>query len=183
MFLDMRGFTRLAARLAPSELIGLLGEYQNIAVPLIQKNGGSIDGFLGDGIMATYGATRDSPAYAADALRAAEQLLDALGAWTDERERAGKPAPGVGIGIAVGTVTCGAIGDESRLEYTVIGDAVNTAAKLQNHTKAENVRALATVAAFERAVSQGYVAARAAQVLVHRSVAGIEQPLDLVVLR
>jgi adenylate cyclase len=106
-----------------------------------------------------------------------------LGAWAETQARAGEPAPGVGIGIAVGTVTFGAIGDESRLEYTVIGDPVNRAAKLQNHTKVENVRALATFSALERAVKQGYDRARASVILSAREVAGVGEPVDLVVIR
>ena len=183
MFIDLRGFTPLAAMLAPCDLIGLLGEYLRTAVPVIQRNGGSISSFLGDGIMVTFGATRASPTCAADALRAAEQLLDALGAWADARSRAGRPAPGIGIGIALGTVTYGAIGDESRLEYAVIGDPVNRAAKLQNHTKVENVRALATVSAFQHAVRQGYDRTRISEILTARNVAGIGEPLDLAVIR
>lgn len=183
MFIDMRGFTRLAAQLAPSDLIGLLGEYQRIAVPIIQRNGGSISTFLGDGIMVTFGAMRMSSTCAADAMRTAEQLLDAMGVWAGSRERAGQPAPGVGIGITVGTVTCGAIGDESRLEYAVIGDPVNRAAKLQNHTKIEHVRALATVSALDHAVRQGYDKTRAADIRTGREVAGIGEPLDLVVIQ
>jgi len=183
MFIDMRGFTSLAAKLAPYDLIGLLGEYQRIAVPIIQRNGGSIITFLGDGIMVTFGATRASSTYAADALRTAEQLLDALGEWAQTRKRGGQPAPGVGIGITVGTVTCGAIGDESRLEFTVIGDPVNRAAKLQNHTKAEKVSALATVSALECAVRQGYDKTRASDIRAGREVAGVGEPLDLVVIR
>lgn len=182
MFVDMRGFTSLASSLAPRELIALLGQYQKIAVPVIQKNGGSITTYLGDGIMVTFGATRESDTYAAQAMRAAEQLLDALCAWADTRRAAGQPAPGVGIGIAVGTVTCGAIGDEGRLEYAVIGDPVNRAAKLQNHTKAERVMALTTAQTVERALAQGYDAARAREVRAARTVAGIAGPLDLVVI-
>lgn len=182
MFIDMRGFTTLAAEMTPSELIGLLGEYQRLAVPVIQKNGGSIDGFLGDGIMATFGATRASSTYAADAVRAAQELLDVLGAWADERARSGKPAPGIGIGIAAGSVTFGVIGDESRLGYTVIGDAVNRAAKLQNHTKAERVRALTTDDAARLAVEQGCRRANDWRVLIRRQVAGLPHALDLVVV-
>ena len=182
MFVDMRGFTRLASTLAPRDLIALLGEYQKIAVPVIQANGGSITTYLGDGIMVTFGATRPSLRYAAEALRTAEQLLDALGAWAETRRRAGQPAPGVGIGIAVGTMTCGAIGDEGRMEYAVIGDPVNRAAKLQNHTKAEKVLALTTVDALERAVEQGYDAARAGEKRTARAVAGVADPMDLVVI-
>ena len=182
MFVDMRGFTRLASTLAPRDLIALLGDYQRIAVPVIRRNGGSITTYLGDGIMVTFGATRRSTTYAADALRAAEQLLDALGDWATTRSAANLPAPGVGIGIAVGTVTCGAIGDEGRLEYAVIGDPVNRAAKLQNQTKAEKVRALTTSYAARAAVEQGYDDQRAREVRRACRVAGIEEPLDVVVI-
>jgi adenylate cyclase len=182
MFIDMRGFTQLAAQLAPRELIALLGAYQSVAVPVIQAAGGSITTFLGDGVMVTFGATRPSTTCAADAFRCAERLLDALEAWAAGRRAAGLPAPGVGIGIALGTVTCGTVGAEGRLEYAVIGDPVNRAAKLQNHTKAERVRALATPLARDRAVAQGYEPARASTVLAGRTVAGIAEPVDLVVI-
>ena len=182
MFVDMRGFTRLAAALPPRDLIGLLGEYQRIAVPVIQRNSGSITTYLGDGIMVTFGATRMTSTYAADALRAAEQLLDSLGEWAATRREKNLPAPGVGVGIAVGTVTCGAIGDEGRLEYAVIGDPVNRAAKLQNHTKTEGVLALTTPYAVERAEAQGFENRRAREVRRACSVAGIEEPLDVVVI-
>jgi adenylate cyclase len=182
MFVDMRGFTKLAAVLPPRELIALLGAYQSVAVPLIQSSGGSITTFLGDGVMVTFGATRRSTTYAADAFSCAERLLDALAAWAAARREAGLPAPGVGIGIALGTVTCGAVGAEGRLEYAVIGDPVNRAAKLQNHTKAEGVKALATPVARARAVEQGYEPVRAATVLPARAVAGIAEPIDLVVI-
>ena len=183
MFVDLRGFTRLAAKLAPRELIGLLGEYQHIAVPIIQRHRGSITTYLGDGIMITFGATRPSTAYAADALRCAEEMLDALGAWSQARQARGEPAPGIGLGVEVGQITCGAIGEEGRLEYAVIGDPVNRAAKLQNHTKAEDVRALTTAFACQRAVEQGYLPARAQATLPGREIAGVAGRVDLVVIR
>jgi len=182
MFVDLRGFTRLSTELAAQDLIGMLGEYQSLAVPIVQRNGGSITTYLGDGIMISFGATRASQTYAADALRTAEQLLDALGNWARERKAAGLPAPGVGLGIAVGTVTCGAIGDQRRLEYAVIGSPVNWAAKLQNHTRVEQVRALTTTDALARALGQGYDPARASEVRAARQCAGIAEPIDLVVL-
>ena len=183
MFVDLRGFTRLASVLAPGDLIALLGEYQKLAVPIVRQHHGSITTYLGDGIMITFGATGASQTYAADALRAAEQLLDAMGAWADARSARQLPAPGVGIGVAVGTVTCGAIGDEGRLEYAVIGDPVNRAAKLQNHTKVEQVRALTTTETLQRALGQGYTGTRAGEVRAGRNCAGIEEPIDVVVIR
>ena len=182
MFIDMRGFTSLASTLPPQELVALLGEYQRVAVPVIQRNGGSVITYLGDGIMVAFGAIRASESYAADALRTASELLDALDGWAAERKARGVPAPGVGIGVATGTVTCGAIGDEGRLEYAVLGDPVNRAAKLQNHTKVEKVRALATKDALERALAQGFDPARCADQRPGRAVAGITDPVDLVVI-
>jgi adenylate cyclase len=183
MFIDLRGFTRLAAQLPPDDLVRLLGQYQGIAVPIVQANGGSVITYLGDGIMVTFGAVRMSATYAADALRCACGLVDALEAWSAERRGRDLPAPGVGIGIEVGTVTCGAIGDTARLEYAVIGDPVNRAAKLQNHTKTEQVRALTSTRALGRAVEQGFAPSPPAEVRPGRAVAGVTTPIDVVVLR
>lgn len=173
MFIDLRGFTKLAATLEPAALIKLLGEYQRLAVPIIQRHNGSITTYLGDGIMVTFGATRASGSYAADALRCAEELLHALSRWD---------GPAIGIGVEAGTVVCGCIGQEGRLEYAVIGDTVNRAAKIQNHTKAEGVRALTTVFARDRAVAQGYAPQRAQRVAREREVAGVSASVDLVVI-
>jgi len=183
MFVDLRGFTRLAGELAPGELVRLLGEYQAIAVPVIRAHRGTVITYLGDGIMVTFGAVRSSATHAADAIAAAGALVDALEAWAAERRGRGLPAPGVGVGVEVGTVTCGAIGDAARLEYAVIGDPVNRAAKLQNHTKAEGVRALTTAGAFRCAVEQGFPASPSAVPRPQRTVAGVAAPVDLVVLR
>jgi adenylate cyclase len=183
MFIDLRGFTRLAAQLPPGDLVKLLGEYQGIAVPIIRANGGSVTTYLGDGIMVTFGAVRMSATYAADALRAAGALVDALEEWAAERRARALPAPGVGIGVEVGTVTCGAIGDAARLEYAVIGDPVNRAAKLQNHTKVEGVRALTTAGAFRRAAEQGFVPSPPVRARPQCEVGGVATPVDLVVLR
>lgn len=172
MFIDLRGFTKLAASLEPRALIGLLGSYQRIAVPVIQRHHGSITTYLGDGIMVTFGATQPSASYAADALRCAEEMLEALSRWG---------GPEIGIGVEVGSVICGAIGEEGRLEYAVIGDPVNRAAKLQNHTKAEGVRAVTSLAARDRAIAQGY-APGAERILPAREVAGVASAVDIVVI-
>lgn len=182
MFIDLRGFTTLASRLPPGELIEILREYQGNAVPVIHRHHGSVTTYLGDGIMVTFGATRPSTTYCADALRCAEELLQVLEAWRRKREAAGQPAPGVGLGLDTGTVTCGVIGDEGRLEYAVIGNPVNRAAKLQNHTKLESVHGLASVACLQDALSQGYVARSEHQVLSARQVGGVSQPMDLVAI-
>ena len=182
MFIDLRGFTKLAALLPPAQLIDLLREYQRVAVPIIHANKGSVVTYLGDGIMVTFGATWPTQTYCADAMRCGDSLLQALCAWSDEREAKGLPAPGVGIGIDAGAVTCGVIGDEGRLEYAIIGDPVNRAAKIQNHTKVEGVIGLTTVACRDHALAQGYVCPRSQTELPDRVVAGVSSTVSLVVL-
>lgn len=182
MFIDLRGFTTLAAKLPPTELIDILREYQAIAVPVIHRHNGSVTTFLGDGIMVTFGASKVTGSYCADALRCAQELLQALAAWQLRRAAAGLPAPGVGLGVDAGTVTFGVIGDEGRLEYAIIGDPVNRAAKLQNQTKVEGVRGLASVDCRDRATAQGYRPRQADIVLADRQVAGVAGVMSLVVL-
>ena len=182
LFIDMRGFTQLAATLTPPALVQLISEYQRLLVPVIQAHAGSIDKFMGDGIMASFGAVKPSARYAADALAAVDAILASAGRWKSERAAAGKPAPSIGAALAAGEVVFGVIGDESRLEYTVIGDAVNLAAKLEKHTKSEGVRALGTREILELAVRQGYTGGDAKTILRARTVAGVAAPLDLAVL-
>ncbi len=176
---DLRGFTRLAARLSPDDTIRLLGEYQAHLVPAIQRHGGAIDKYLGDGIMATFGATRESATYAADAMRALESVLAAGERWSAELQDRGLPAVRIGAAVAVGPLLYGIVGHESRLEFTVIGDVVNLAAKLEKHTKAAGVRALATGEALRLARAQGYVPARDPVATPAQPVAGVTAPLDL----
>ncbi len=182
LFIDMRGFTKLSATLAPVDLIAVIREYHNLLVPVVQAHGGSIDKFMGDGIMASFGAVNPNDHYAADAVRAVDAILKAAQRWKSERSAAGKPAPEVGAAIASGEVVFGVIGDDNRLEYTVIGDAVNLAAKLEKHTKAENVRSLTTRDLLELASRQGYAAATTKRILLSREVGGVAAPLDLAVL-
>lgn len=180
LFLDLRGFTEAAARMTPSALIALLGEYQRLAVGAIRRHGGSIDKFLGDGILASFGAVQPDPAHVANALTAVDAVLAEVDAWRARRLRDGLPAPDVGAGVATGPVVFGIIGDDLRLEYTVIGDAVNLAAKLEKHNKAEKTRALTTRAAYELARAQGYRGEK--PLLACRAVGGVAEPADLAVL-
>ena len=182
MFVDLRGFTALGNALEPDALIALLAEYQARMVPAIQRHGGSVDKFLGDGILASFGAARASPTAAAEALAAADDLLAEAQAWRAERSAAGLPAPRVGCAVAVGPLIFGAVGDETRLEYTVIGEPVNLAAKLEKHTKVEGVNALTTADTFAAASAQGYAPPGPRETRLARRVAGVDHPIDLVVL-
>lgn len=180
--IDVRGFTRLSTTMPADDLVALLHAYQSRVVPLIQGQGGAVDKFLGDGIMATFGAAHPSERYAAEALRAIDAVIAEADAWAAERVKAGLAPLRLGAAVAIGRIVFGAVGDETRLEYTVIGDAVNLSAKLEKHTKTEKVRALATLEAYERARAQGYAPPAPCEVRKRRPIMGVDGPVDLVVL-
>lgn len=180
LFCDIRGFTGLAMRMSPNALMALLAEYQGRICAAIQARGGSIDKFLGDGILATFGAAQPSETFAADALGAVEDALAAAEAWAAERSRQGLEPLRIGFAVAAGPLVFGAVGDPARLELTVIGEPVNLAAKLEKHTKVEGVPALTTAKTLAIAEGQGYLPARATEHRPDRAVDGVAQPLDLI---
>ena len=179
---DLRGFTQLSVELEPDDVMKLLQDYQGRVCPLIVNNGGSIDKFLGDGILASFGAVAPSPTAAADALRAADAVLEAAARWTAERRAAGLPPLSLGLAVSSGRVVFGAVGDAQRLEFTVIGDAVNFAAKLEKHNKDEKTQALTDIRTYALAERQGYIPPVARERRTGRSVGGVTEPVDIVVL-
>jgi len=182
LMVDIRGFTRLASVIKPDDLICLLAEFQSRMVPVIQQHGGTIDKFLGDGIMATFGAAVTSERFAADALKTVDEIMTAADIWSADLQAENKPPLKIGAAVTSGQIIFGAVGDATRLEYTVIGDAVNLAAKLEKHTKSEGVRALCSASAFEIALRQGYRPPDERKKLLDRTIAGVEKPVDIVVL-
>lgn len=182
LFCDIRGFTVYAKTVEPAILMRALADYQSLMVPIIQRHGGSIDKFMGDGIMATFGAAVTTSTHAADALRAIDDIMRAAVTWNDARDAAGDPVLRVGAACAAGPIIFGAVGDTTRLEYTVIGDAVNLAAKLEKQTKAERVRALTDAATYETALNQGYQPVGNAERRPDCRIEGVDAPVDLVVV-
>lgn len=182
LHVDIRGFTLLSRELAPGELMLLLADYQGRMVDVIRRNGGSVDKFLGDGILASFGAARPMPDFAAAALSASHQLRQAADDWNRERAASELPPVRIGVSVASGPVVFGAVGDATRLEYTVIGDAVNLAAKLDKQCKRENCIALATLETLNLAREQGYQPPAHVEELPSRLVEGVPAPLSLAVL-
>ena len=179
---DLRGFTRLSTELQPGDVMKLLQDYQGRICPQIVSNGGSIDKFLGDGILASFGAVAESPTAVADALRAADAVLDAADRWATERKTAGLPPLAIGLALSSGRVVFGAVGDGERLEFTVIGDAVNFTAKLEKHNKDEETRALTDANTYALAERQGYKPPSVRERRPGRQVAGVADSVDIVVL-
>jgi adenylate cyclase len=156
LFVDLRGFTALSQRIGPNQTVDMLSRYQRVVVPVVQKHGGAIDKFMGDGVMATFGATHATDTYAADALKAALEIDASMTAWNGRRAARGQRLLAWGMGLATGSVVFGAVGDDTRLEYTVIGDAVNLAAKLEKHCKVRGARLSVANEALVLAHRQGF---------------------------
>jgi adenylate cyclase len=130
LFSDIRGFTTLAARLSPLETARLLTEYFSEMADCVFKHGGTLDKFIGDEVMAQWGAPISEPDDADRAVAAALDMLAALHRLNAHWLSQGRPRLQVGIGINYGEAFAGYLGSERRLEYTVIGDTVNTAKRL-----------------------------------------------------
>lgn len=130
LFSDIRGFTGLAERLPPEAVSALLGDYYAVAVDAIFEHGGTLDKFIGDAVMAVWGAPVPMADAAARALAAARTMRDAFVAVNARRAAQAQPVIPVGFGLSHGEVFAGNIGTERRLEYTVVGDAVNIASHL-----------------------------------------------------
>lgn len=135
LFSDIRQFTQLAEKLPPEEVVYLLNEYFEVMIEVIFAHSGTLDKFIGDGIMAEFGAPLDDEMQEQHAIRAAVEMQKALVKLCDKWEGEGKPRIQMGIGIHTGEAVVGNIGSEKRTEYTAIGDAVNVAARLEQATK------------------------------------------------
>jgi len=183
LMLDIRGFTRMSATAPPQEVVKLLTSFHERVVPIVWPHGGVVDKFLGDGVMATFGAVEPSQTAAADAVRALAAIMAEAEAWAD-----GLPGALAGERLAVngavasGPVVFATLGNLERLEYTVIGDAVNLAAKLEKHNKTAGTRGLANGSTYAQALEQGYTPPRAFEIRLLQTVAGAPEPLDLVVV-
>jgi adenylate cyclase len=179
---DIRGFTALSNRLSPTELIALLTEYQALIVPVIERHGGTVDKFLGDGILSSFGAAVPSETYAADALDAAAAIVAAADGWNARRAAVSLLPVRIGVAVTSGRIIFGAIGADTRLEYTCIGEAVNLAAKLEKHNSQCGTRAVTDAPTCALAGRQGYPKAASHERRPASDVAGVEAPVDVVVL-
>jgi len=135
LFADIRGFTRIAEHAAPEKIVDLLNRYFSAMTDIIFAHGGTLDKYLGDGLMALFGAPTTTPKDAANALAAAVAMQRRMISINAELREEGFPEIGIGIGLHTGDVTVGYIGSERRSEYTAIGDAVNTSSRLESNAK------------------------------------------------
>jgi len=179
--IDIRSFTKMAAKMDAGDVMGILTEYQKRIVPLIQKHGGTIDKFMGDGIMATFGATNPSETFAADAIKAVNDIVADLNTWTTDPELTKLAPLTVNMAVATGPITFGAVGDDHRLEYTVIGAAVNLSAKLEKFNKVLQSSAIVDKTSYDLARTQGYLPLSEPRMSI-KDIEGTDEKYELCIL-
>ncbi|MBL4769134.1 MAG: adenylate/guanylate cyclase domain-containing protein [Rhodobacteraceae bacterium] len=135
LFTDIVGFTQYAEQHSPKEVMDLLRGYHAFVERAIFQNEGTLDKYLGDGVMATFGTPETKPEDASNALRAALQLVDETKTFNEDRKTAGLSSIEVSIGVHYGPVILGDIGPSRRLEFAVVGDTVNVASRLEASTR------------------------------------------------
>ncbi|HEY9519252.1 MAG TPA: adenylate/guanylate cyclase domain-containing protein, partial [Gemmatimonadales bacterium] len=130
LYSDVRGFTGLAETMQPEAIAGHLSEYFASMVELVFEHGGTLDKFMGDALLAVWGAPLSAPGDADRALAAARAMQDECRSLNARWQGQDRPRLAIGIGLHYGEAFAGTIGSPRRLEYTVIGDVVNVAARL-----------------------------------------------------
>ncbi|MES2190000.1 MAG: adenylate/guanylate cyclase domain-containing protein [Pseudomonadota bacterium] len=139
MFCDMRGFTRMSESMEPTQLQALLNSVFSRLTDLIRSNRGTIDKYMGDCVMAFWGAPVDTPDHASLAVKTALEMTNAIRRLNEEHKATGLPEIGIGIGLNTGTMCVGDMGSDIRRSYTVIGDSVNLGSRLEGLSKTYGV--------------------------------------------
>jgi class 3 adenylate cyclase len=155
LFSDLRGFTRYAEDLAPESLVDELNAYLDAMVGAIEPYGGLVDKFIGDAIMVVFGIPQAKGDEAVRAIRAASAMRDALTAHNQKRKERGLPPLKQGIGVHFGDAVAGNIGTADRMQFTVVGDVVNLASRLETATKELSVDVVISEDAVKSAQNQG----------------------------
>ena len=153
IFCDMRGFTTLTEKLPPEEVVAALNAFYSLMIELTIKNNGTINKFLGDAVMAIFGAPTAYPDHCLRAVETALAMQAGVAELSAQRVALGKEPISIGIGISAGEAVAGTVGTEDQMEYTVIGDKVNLAARLESNAKPGQI--LVSESTFQQVAASG----------------------------
>jgi adenylate cyclase len=150
LFSDIRAFTTISEGLSPEDLVHLLNEYLTVMTDIVFKHDGTLDKYMGDAIMAIYGAPLDQPDHPARACHSALDMMEALKKLNEKWILEGKKPMDIGIGINTGMMMVGNMGSDQRFDYTVMGDAVNLGSRLEGANKNYKTNILLSEFTYER---------------------------------
>jgi adenylate cyclase len=174
LFADIRRFTAFAERYPPESVVDVLNQYLEVMVQAVFNHQGTLDKFLGDGLLAVFGTPLQQPDHPQRAVQTAIEIQQAIAALNATRHAANAPALTIGIGINSGEAIVGNIGSEKRMEYTVVGDMVNVAQRLQGQARGGEIIISAPVLAHVHSLVtvydslEAHVRGRRQPVLAHR---------------
>ena len=149
LFADIRNFTSISETMDADSVSMILNEYFSALVPIIEEHNGVLNKFMGDAVLAIFGEPKKSNNHALDAVKCACKMLKKVKYLQDKWLEEGKPRIEIGIGISSGEAFIGNIGSQERLEYTVIGDTVNTASRIENYNKVYRTNLLISESTYE----------------------------------
>lgn len=135
LFSDIRDFTTMSEKMSPTKVMELLRDFHGLMEDVVFKHDGAVDKFIGDALLATFGTPEMGDSDATDALSCAREMLAALKSWNEERSSSGRPQIGIGIGVHYGPAVLGDVGSKRSMAFTVIGDTVNSASRLEGLTR------------------------------------------------
>lgn len=139
MFADIRGFTTMSEKTSPEDVVKMLNQFFEKMVKIVRKHGGVIDKFIGDNMMVVWGVPRPIEEAEAKAATAALEMLEEMAKWNEELKSQGCSEIGIGIGLNSGRLIAGSLGSSDHMEYTVIGDTVNTAQRAESIAKKQQI--------------------------------------------
>lgn len=150
LFSDIRGFTTISESLSPEELVSLLNEYLTVMTDIVFKYEGTLDKYMGDAIMAIYGAPLELPDHPQRACYSALEMIESLRKLNEKWIKEGKTPLDIGIGINTGVMMVGNMGSQQRFDYTVMGDAVNLGSRLEGANKSYQTNIIISESTYER---------------------------------
>ncbi|MCW8885856.1 MAG: CHASE2 domain-containing protein [Motiliproteus sp.] len=177
LFSDIRSFTTLSEALTPQQLSHLLNTYLTPMTAIVHQHRGTIDKYIGDAMMAFWGAPLKDPDHSRHALQAALAMLDQLQEINQELEQQGLPPVHIGIGLNSGEMSVGNMGSRFRMAYTVLGDAVNLGSRLEGLTKAYGVSLIVSESVVEQVPDQTFRLLDRVQVKGKNEAVAIYEPL------